>query len=152
MLAKWALISMVLWHNECTWVLMSTHGLMASWAWLLNSHECLLLHCPKLMSVHGRLWELIGNQEHSWSMSANWCSWVTMIAHEKQLWKAMNTHELGVMEQWALMRGKHSHEDGAMGPWAWALIITHERSLRHSTILMSAHECSWPHMSAYESS
>ena len=110
--------------HECSWTLMRAHWQSGT---LLVALGCLLV-----------------------SMSANGCSWVPMIAHEKQLGEAMNTHELGPWSNEHTWELKNSNEHGAMGPWA--LIITHERSFYHSTILKNAHECSWAHMSAYESS
>ena len=45
---------------------------------------------------------------------------------------------------------KNNHEHGTMGPWVF--ISTHESSWHNSTILMSACECSYTHLSGYENS
>ena len=63
-------------------------------------------------------WVLIGIQEHSlFLLAAYECSWVLMgangdsrvlmMAHEHS-WAAMNTPELGAMEQWAWDQGRSS--------------------------------------------
>ena len=110
-----ALISMVLWHNECSLAIRNTHGC----SWLLTSaNECQWV----LMSAHDCSWKAVRRiLEHSWAWGHG----------------AMSTHE---------------SSKAVMSMVPSALIITHERSLCHSTILMSAHECSWAHMSACESS
>ena len=147
-MAKWALKS----NDECPW----PHGTM-----LMTAFELSWVVIAPWPQAHECSWTLMSAQWQSGTlmvalgcllvpMSANGCSWVPMIAHEKQLGEAMNTHELGAMEQWALKGAKRSHEQGAMEPWV--LIITYECSLCHSTILMSAHKCSWVHMSAFKSS
>ena len=88
--------------HECSWTLMSTHWQSGT---LMIALGCLLV-----------------------PMSANGCSWVPMIAHEKQLGEAMNTHEPWDMEQWALMRAQKQSWawcHGAMGThhYSWALIV-----------------------------
>ena len=79
-----ALMSTLKYGAMTHWVMMSANDPMAPCSWLLlSSHECLLLHGPKLMSVHGRSWVLIGNQEHSWLLLAAYlCPWMPMSAHE----------------------------------------------------------------------
>ena len=63
-----ALMSIVLWRHKRSWVLMSSHDLMAPYSWLiLNSHECSLLHG---MNVHGCWCVLMDNQDHSWLLLA----------------------------------------------------------------------------------
>ena len=138
-------------NDECPW----PHGTMLmtafelSWVFIApwpKAHEC----SWTLMSAHwqsGTLMAALGCLFVP--MNANECSWVPMIAHEKRIGEAMNTHELGPWSNEHSWELKNSHGHGTMGPWA--LIITHEHSLCHSTILMNAHECSWAHMSAYES-
>ena len=59
--------------HECSWTLMSAQWQSGT---LMIALGCLLV-----------------------PMSAKGGSWVPMIAHEKQLGEAMNTHELGDMEQ-----------------------------------------------------
>ena len=107
-MAPWALISA----DEFQWphgaILMTT--LELSWvlrvliaplrqakecSWLLKSA---LLYSGALMASLGCLWVL---------MSANGCSWALMIAHE-HYWAAINTPELGAMEQWAWDQGHSS--------------------------------------------
>ena len=163
------LMSIVLWHHKRSWVLMSAYGPMAPSSWqLLISHECLLLHGIKLMSVHRCSWVLMYHHKHFWAP----------VSTHKQLRAAMNTQE----QPWVLMSShKHSsawcngarspHEssrvvmsgrtwghgqslrlmctDGAIAPYSWmltsagerwyALISTHEGSLE----LMSANVLHW---------
>ena len=142
-----ALMSMVLWCHECSWVLMSAHSLVAPCSQLLLcSDECSLLHGTKLMSAHGCSWVFNGNQEHSWLLLAAYeYLWVLMSAHDCSLVALMRSHELGAMNQWALMRAQ---EHGAMR--LWALISTLEYSWHHRTILMSAPGYSWVLMSTHE--
>ena len=111
-----ALVSIVLWCYEHSWVLMSAQSLMAPCSWLLlSSHKWSLLYGAKLMSVYGCSWVFNGNQEHSWLL---------MSAHDCSLPALMRIHEVGAMEQWALMRAQEQS-------WAW----------RHEAL--SAHQHSW---------
>ena len=160
-----ALMSMVLWCHECSWVLMSAHSLVAPCSQLLLcSDECSLLHGTKLMSAHGCSWVFNGNQEHSWLLlAAHECSKVLMDAHECSWLLISSTHE----KPWAWCYGTMStHEssravmsmapwgyehssallsaDGTLAPYSWVLLGTHE----HTWALMGAHECSWQDMSA----
>ena len=70
-----ALMSMVLWCHECSWVLMSAHSLIAPCSWLLFcSHGCSLFHDTKFMASH------------------EWCWWALMSDHEQPL-ALMSTHK-----------------------------------------------------------
>ena len=91
----------------------------------MSAHERLRHHAAMLLSAFELSWVLIAQaHECSWAlmrahwqsgtlmvalgcllvpMSANGCSWVPMIDHEKQLREAMNTQNLsegGVVEIW----------------------------------------------------
>ena len=148
-----ALVSMVLWCYEHSWVLMSAQSLMAPCSWLLlSSHECSLLYGAKLMSVYGCSWVFNGNQEHSWLLLAAYeCSWGLLGAYECSWLLISSTHE----KPWAWCHGAMStHESSravmSMAPWG------SERSSAlmsaHSTILTSAFGCTWAHMSSFGSS
>ena len=146
---SWAPISA----HVCLWAPSSTHeyGAMVPWA-LMSADERPWPHGAMLMTAFELSWVLIAPwpQDHEclWTlmsshwqsgtlmvaldclivpMSANGYSWGPVITHEKQL-EAMNNHELGDMEQWALMRAQKQSwawYHGAMGThhYSWALIM-----------------------------
>ena len=147
-----ALMSMVLWCHECSWVLMSAHSLVAPCSQLLLcSDECSLLHGTKLMSAHGCSWVFNGNQEHSWLLMAAYeCSWGLLGIHECSLAALMRSHELGVMEQCALMRAQEQSWAGCHGATG-----THQNSWALMAPDQNTYECCWlliGHISAYQSS
>ena len=127
-----ALMRMVPWCHERSWVLMSALSLMAPCSWLLLcSHYWSLLHGTKLMSAHGCSWVLNGNEKYSWPPLAGFeCSWVVLGAHECSWLLISSTHE----KQLAWLPGAMStHESSravmSMAPWGHG----------HSSPLMSAH-------------
>ena len=129
-------VPMTSWHHthDYSWALMSAHYSIAPRLWVpIAAHVCSLV----IRSTHGFSWLL---------MSAHECSWLFMSTLE-QPWTLLS---LAPWSNEPSLELKSNHEHGTMGPWA--LISTHECSWHHSTILLSALECSWVHMSAYESS
>ena len=165
---SWAFISMVLWHNECSWVMMSAHGPMVSCPWLfLSSHECSLLHGPSswvfMASPIRFSWAIMGTHEHSLAfmgtnkqpraaMSVLDYHWTLMSSHEHS-WAwchgAMSTHQStrAVVsmapqgyERSSALRSTH----GTIAPYSWVLLGTHG----HTRALLGAHEHSWQVMSA----
>ena len=130
----WGLISMGTWLHKRSLVLMRAYGPMAACSWLLLSSPLVLIaHWRQvhenswlLMGVHEQSWALLSTHQHSWTLiSSREQQGVLMIA-EEHLWPAMNTPELGAMEQWALIRAQEQS-------WAW------HRDHGHSSALMSAH-------------
>ena len=131
-------VPMTSWHHthDYSWALMSAHYSIAPRLWVpIAAHVCSLV----IRSTHGFSWLL---------MSAHECSWVLMIVHEHS-WAAMNTPELGAMEQWALIRIQEQS-------WAWdhghssALMSAHGTIAPYFWVLLSAHECIWALMRAHE--
>ena len=129
--------------HKHSYVLRSTqkYGVMAQWE-LMSADECQWPHGAMLMAAFELSWVFFSPwpQDHkcSWTlMSTHWqsgtlmgalgclllpmisnrCSWVPMIANEKQLGESMNTLELGAMS-WAWCHG-------VMGThhYSWALIV-----------------------------
>ena len=98
--------------HDCSRALTSGHCCMASNSWaLMAAHESSMV----IRNTHGCSWLL---------MSAQKCLWMLMSAHDCSLVALMRSHELGAMEQWALMRAQEQS-------WAW----------RHEA--MSTHQHSW---------
>ena len=154
-----ALMSMVLWCHERSWVLMSAHSLMVPCSWLLlSSHECSLLHGAKLRSVHGCSWVINGNQEHSWLLLAAYeCSLGLMGAHEGSGLLISSTHE----KPWAWRHGAMSTHGRSravmsMAPWGYehssALMSAHGTIAPYSWVLDCAHKQTWALMGAHECS
>ena len=159
---SWAFISMVLWHNECSWVMMSAHGPMVPCPWLfLSSHECSLLHGPSswvfMASPIRFSWAIMGTHEHSLAfmgtnkqpraaMSVPDCQWALMSVHEHSwAWGhgAINTHESSKAVMSMVPRG-HGRSSAlrstyyAIAPYIWMLMSAH----KHTWVLMRAHESS----------
>ena len=161
--------------HEHSCVLMSTHkySAMAKWV-LMSADERLRPHAAMLLTAFELSWVLIAPwpqaHECSWTlmkahwqsgtlmvalgcllvpMSANGCSWVPTIAHEKPLGEAINTHGLGAIKQWALMRAVMS-----MVPWgnghSLLLMSAHCAIAPYLWVLMSAYECLWELMRVHE--
>jgi hypothetical protein len=154
---------MVLWHNECSRVMMSAHGPMVPCPWLfLSSHECSLLHGPSswvfMASPIRFSWAIMGTHEHSLAfmgtnkqpraaMSVPYCQWALMSVHEHSwAWGhgAINTHESSKAVM-SMVPWGHGHSSllmsthYALAPYLWMLMSAHE----HTWVLMRAHECSW---------
>ena len=159
-----ALMSILLWCHDCSWVRMSALSLVAPCSWLLlNSDECSLLHGTKFLRAHGCSWVFNGNQEHSWLLLAAYeCLWVIMSAHElissthEKLWAwcygTMSTLSTLESSRTVMSMGPWGYEHpsalrsahGTIAPYSWVLLGTHE----HTWALTGAHECSWQDMSA----
>ena len=152
-------MSMVLWHHESSWVLMSVHSLITTCSWLLlKSHGCSLLIAHDCLSLRlSALWQsgiLMASVGCLLVLrSANGCSWVLNIAYEHHSWEAINTHELGAIEQWTLMRAQK--QSSRWQPWDnWhpsAFISTYGAITPYSWVLVSAHAHTWELKSTQES-
>ena len=134
-----ALMSMLQWHHECSWVLMSAHSPMAPCSlMLLSSNECSLLHCAKLLGVHGCLRVIMSNHERSWAPISTHKQSKAAISDPDYQWA--NEHSWAAINM-AAWSNEHSGElKSSLEHWAmkqWEL-FTHERTWCHSTILMSA--------------
>ena len=159
----WALISMVLWHNERSWVLMSAHGPWRhahDYFWILMSAYCSMASSSWVFmdSLNCFSWAIMGTHEHPLAlmvtnkhpratMSVPDCQWALMSVHEHS-WAcghgAINTHESSKavmsMVQWghghsSLLMSTHY----ALAPYLWMLMSAHW----HIWVLMRAHESSW---------
>ena len=151
---SWVLISIGPWLQEGSLVLVRANGPMAVGSWQLLSSPLVLIapwrqvheNSWLLMSDHEQSWALMSTHQHSWAfISSQEQPWVFLITIEHS-WAAMNTHELGAMEQWALM-----------GPQVQSWVWHHHKAMsahQHSWVLMApchhTHECSWVLMSTHE--
>ena len=101
-----------------------------SWA-LMSIHECWYAPMGQWRHAHDYSWGLMSAHTHCSMAPSLWLfisaaneQTLALTNTNKQPGAAMNTHELGTMEQWALMRAQEQS-------WAWC----HEA--------MSTHKHSW---------
>ena len=95
---------------SCALIIANCSMVPSSWV-LMDAHECSMV----IRNTHGCSWLVLS--VHEWY-------WVLMSVHDCSLAALMRSHELGAMEQWALMRAQEQS-------WAW----------RHEAL--SAHQHSW---------
>ena len=111
----WALIASWRHAYDCSCALMSSHCSMVPSSWLfMVAHECSMV--------------IRNTQSCSWLlMSAHEGLWGLISAHDCSLAALMRSHELGTMEQWALMRAQEQtwawcHEAMSINQHSWALM------------------------------
>ena len=149
----------------------STHVL--SWA-LMSSHKrsfvlmCTQEHpwvwCYGAISTQECWWVLIASSRHdhdcSCALLSACCSKSSQVLkwpHDCSLVTLMRSHELGTMDQWALMSSQEQSSawrDEAMSTHhhSWVLMAPYHHTHECSWVLMTKHECLWELMSTYGSS